>query len=672
MPGLICSFLLAAASCGTCVCRTWTTAEGLPENVVSGLSRSQDGYLWIVTSLGVARFDGVRFTTYQSPDIPDVPAVRDMPEDAPRVIAGFRVLSALRTEGGVLWLGTDGGGLVRMRPRAVRMVETPSDGRDVVFVDSTGRTWIGTDADGVRVREPGGRERRFGAADGFPARHVTSFVEDQDGDIWVGTDGMGLWRMSPPRVSYYCRRGERGGEFIRALFCDSEGGIWIGTRGGGVSRLKDGAFTPLPSALEVSSATVSAFCEKPEGRLWLTTEKGLFSLLLNDFARFAAGRTKTCAMDRLDDGARPGAGCRLEPTDGTVGRMASARAPNVVIENPRARVEYEPGVPEVAVDYTADDPGQAEDIVFRTRLLPLESEWSETRSRRVRYANLRHGRYRCEVSARRPFGPWGAVASVAFDVRPRFYERTSFGVVIGLLASLAVFLWLRFVMLRRMRARLLRVRQQNLLADERARIARDIHDDVGAKLTRLSILTAIASEGADRGRAGDVRLAEISDGIRGVTHALDEVVWAVEPRNDSLSGLVDYVYSYTEEYVRTAGLRLRAAFPTELPDVRVTSRVRHAVFMCVKEALNNLVKYAGATTVRATLTSARERVEIRIADDGCGLPPSASGGNGLLNMKARMEGIGGTFAVGMAEGGGCEVTFAFSIGKERQADERSH
>ena len=164
-------------------------------------------------------------------------------------------------------------------------------------------------------------------------------------------------------------------------------------------------------------------------------------------------------------------------------------------------------------------------------------------------------------------------------------------------------------------------------------------------------------------------MREVADEVRGVARALDEVVWAVEPRNDTLFGLSDYIFRHAERLTGAAGLHLRADIPVELPDVPVTSAVRHAVFLCMKESLNNVVKHAHARTVFLAMSVEDGEVRMAVGDDGVGYGGPRTGGNGMRNMRERMESIGGRFAVGPRKGGGCEVTFTFraELRKGRQS-----
>ena len=634
--------------------RRWTTMDGLPENTIRSISRSEDGYLWIDTPLGTARFDGVRFVTYLPRDKPAVPPPPAEMPALPR-LRGYKVSCALAESNGVVWVGTTGDGLLRLRPRLVEMYRDTTAREDVRFVDSSGGAWTVDDAGGLCVESSDGGKRRIGAEEGFMARHVTSFAETPDGTIWVGSNGTGLWRLSGGKARHVSSSRNANGEFVSALFCDGEGALWIGTRGDTIIRMKDGK-TKTVRFSKLSGAQPSFFRESPAGRIWLETDKLLFSFATADFMS-ATWSGAGCRTDifRARDGYVPRAGARAKILSAEQDRLAAAPRPHVVIETPCPSKPFPPDTEEFTIAYTSDSPGQADRVTFSSRLSPVQKDWRYVQgSRRHTYGSLRPGRYRFDVRARLPFGNWCETTTMTFEVAPYFHETAAFrcGIVAVLLAM--VFLVARAFYVRRLRAKMDVVRQRNLLAAERERIARDIHDDIGARLTRISMLAGMVGDGGGTS-------AEVAEEVRDVVRALDEVVWAVEPRNDTLSSFVDYLYNYAENYIESAGLRLRADIPMELPDLPVSSRVRHAAYLCVKEALNNLVKHSGARTAFVALSVSGENVKVSIGDDGKGFIGPRSGGNGLANMRGRMARIGGTFEIGSRPGGGCEVVFLFNL-----------
>ncbi len=150
---------------------------------------------------------------------------------------------------------------------------------------------------------------------------------------------------------------------------------------------------------------------------------------------------------------------------------------------------------------------------------------------------------------------------------------------------------------------------------------------------------------------------QISQTALETTRALDEIVWTVNPSNDTLDGLVNYVCKYAQEYLALASLRYRLEVPPVLPNTPISPELRHNVFLAAKEAVNNVVKHSSATSAWLRLRLEPERFTLEIEDNGCGLPADAAnkGRNGLRNMRKRLEDIGGKFNLTPGAEGGTRV-----------------
>jgi len=186
--------------------------------------------------------------------------------------------------------------------------------------------------------------------------------------------------------------------------------------------------------------------------------------------------------------------------------------------------------------------------------------------------------------------------------------------------------------------------------EARRRIARDLHDQLGANLTQVALLAEMAESDKNLPDEVEDHAKQITQTARETTKALDEIVWAVNPSNDTLEGLVNYAGKYAQEYFALAGLRYRVDMPSQVPDVTLPPDVRHNVFLAFKESVNNVVKHAQASEVNIRLKLDAESFTFEIEDNGRG-PAGAeqkTGRNGLRNMQKRMEDIGGSFAIGPA------------------------
>jgi signal transduction histidine kinase len=225
-------------------------------------------------------------------------------------------------------------------------------------------------------------------------------------------------------------------------------------------------------------------------------------------------------------------------------------------------------------------------------------------------------------------------------------------VAVGLVAGVVF-----YVSTQRLQRQLATLRQHEALERERARIARDLHDQLGANLTQVALLGELAETDKESPDEVEAHARQISQTARETTHALDEIVWTVNPSNDTLDGLINYVCKYAQEYLALADLKYRLDVPSELPNTPISPELRHNVFLAAKETINNIVKHSGATSAWLRLHLAPQGFVLEIEDDGKGLSADAEnkGRSGLKNMRKRMEDIGGEFEIGARQGGGTVV-----------------
>lgn len=201
-----------------------------------------------------------------------------------------------------------------------------------------------------------------------------------------------------------------------------------------------------------------------------------------------------------------------------------------------------------------------------------------------------------------------------------------------------------------------RAERQHELEAERARIARDLHDDLGSSLTEINALASTGRSPRAEDNAHPALFNAIAEKARALVASLDVIVWAVNPEGNSLQSLADYLGGYTREYLSNSAIVCRFKIPVVLPNVTLDGQVRHEVFMAVKETLNNVVRHAGASEVEFRLRISGQTLEIDIADNGKGFDPSAeAAGHGLKNRSARLAKIGGSCRVESHAGGGTTV-----------------
>jgi signal transduction histidine kinase len=283
------------------------------------------------------------------------------------------------------------------------------------------------------------------------------------------------------------------------------------------------------------------------------------------------------------------------------------------------------------------------------------------------YNSLPPGEYRFRVSACLPGGqPTGAEASLRIVVIAPWYHRADVWLAIGLSAVAGAAMAARQITLRRLRRRLEAVEQANALERERARIARDLHDEVGAGLTEIAMQTAWLQRDMAQSAPPEIvaRAEKACQAAIDLTRSVDAIVWAVNPANDTLDRFVSYLTHATEQFTDAAGLAVRFGVPAHLPAVPLPGPIRHGLFLIVREAVNNAVKHAQCQLIRLSVQLDHNNLlTITVEDDGRGFAPTDPNrlSLGLESMHQRAADLGGTLTISPQPAGGTRVAIAISV-----------
>ncbi len=306
-------------------------------------------------------------------------------------------------------------------------------------------------------------------------------------------------------------------------------------------------------------------------------------------------------------------------------------------------------------------------VRFKYLLEGIDRDWIDAGGKRSAfYSRLPAGTYRIRVVACNNDGVWNNDGAVlAFTVAPFFWQTWWFGGVALVTAVTGIAGVARSFTRRRMQRKIEALQREHEIERERARIAQDIHDDIGASLSRIAMLSQPArSDLAAPERAGAM-LARIYTTAIEVTRSLDEIVWAVDPRHDTLDSLVDYMAKFAQKFLAASGLRCRLDLPVQVPAWPLSAEVRHNLFLAFKEALNNAFKHAGATEVRLAFRLFPHAFVLELHDNGQGFAPSGpeapervASGHGLTNMRERLARIGGRCEISSGPGG---TTVSFTV-----------
>ncbi len=207
-----------------------------------------------------------------------------------------------------------------------------------------------------------------------------------------------------------------------------------------------------------------------------------------------------------------------------------------------------------------------------------------------------------------------------------------------------------------------RIEYQHAVEEERSRIARDLHDDLGSSLTEISLLADAGAGWPQAFEKASKRFQAIGNKARAVVNALDVIVWLTNPSKDVLPFLISYLGSYAEEYLSPSGIACRLKIPADVPPLQLTAQVRHNLFLAVKEALHNVVRHARASEVMIEMTITGRQLKITIADNGQGFNPAKpANGNGLSNFNGRLASIGGQCQITSRPNAGTVIAFILPL-----------
>jgi len=655
---------------------------GLPFDTVRSVCEDATGAIWaVLQDAQLARDDGAGWNTISS--LPSWP--------------GGQATCVVGETNGTVWVGTYLRGLYRWQNGKFTVLRR-QDGLAAtsirsLLVDRQGSLWIAYSAGDVLQRYRDGKFQDFELPPN--SRPIRTMCEDATGNIWMANLDAQLLRVNGDRVVNETARTTEPYRPIRCLTATPDGSLWIGYSAVGLARVKDGKFTRLNQERGLQDNSICSLMPDDRGWMWIGSDHGIFRTSVDDLHAVMNGASDflKCISHGKDDalpslqayyGYSPGPartrdGRVLIPT--RLG-LAIARpelaptnyvAPPVIIESitvdtaeltnapTTAVVQLPPRHRKLEFRYTAPSFIDPERIRFRYRLDGFDGNWVDAGNERVaKYPQLPAGDYHFRVLAESHAGLVNEqAAAFAFLVTPFLWQRWWFvAVVVGVALGL-VFLVVRYVALRRLRLQVQRLEQENALQRERARIAQDIHDEFGARMTQISLLaerTQYALPYPEKANDLVTRIAKMSrQGIK----SLDEIVWAVNPRNDTLQDLLDYAGQYAVDFLQAAGIRCRVDFPDHPLNRNLPADLRHGLFLAVKEGLNNVVKHSGASEVWLRVRDADGKLTWTIEDNGHGFAqvPNDALADGLRNMRQRLAQFGGRCEVEGRPAEGARVRF---------------
>ena len=680
---------------------TYNKADGLGDDWVNSIFENRTGELFAAAfpknERSISRFDGEKFALVKL----RLPVYVDY--------HGWGWEQTVRQDSHGAWWIPTGYGLFRSPdntsfenlPRApLEKQETGAKGLEVFrfFEDSRGDVWIlttGAANELLRWERAKNIWQNYTTQVGFSQSRVGSaFAEDRAGNVWIGASSdyndsaLIRWRngvfwvlSEPPAVTGGLSSPSNASDnsvqppatasgsdkyaptgWIQDLFLDSRGRLWIASDNDGLWRLDEPdsdnfKFVKYTADNGLSSFAAATVTEDVYGRIYVGTRRGIDRLnpetgQIENFTTadgLPSSSVEVSYRDRNDNlwfGTSQGLARYIpEPP-------RNRQPPNILITGLRVEgvpqavsIMGEYSVPEldlssdqrqITVDFLGLGASLGEKLKYEYRF--GNADWTATTERTINFANLASGEYRLEIRARTADRIDSQPAIVSFKIAAPIWQRWWFVLLAAILIGLVIYLIYKY-------------RLQRLLELEkvRTRIATDLHDDIGANLTRISLLSEVAKQKAVNGNGQ--MLSSIADIARESVASMNDIVWAIAPEHDSLLDLTRRMRSFAEEVFASREIDLSFNAPTADTDLKLSVGVRRDVLLIFKEAVNNAARHSDCSQVAINFRVENAKLLLQIKDNGKGFAPdSENDGQGLRSMSRRAKALGGDLTIESNDG----------------------
>ncbi|HEU5078700.1 MAG TPA: two-component regulator propeller domain-containing protein [Opitutaceae bacterium] len=652
--------------------RLFDSAKGLSKDVVSSLAEDPAGRVWIANrSGGIAYVDqaGLQRSGLTGSAIFSTVVCSD---------AQNRIYFGGGRNGLSRWDYQNG---VPLR------LPAPKESLHVLFRARNGDIWFAANSDGLGYYR-GDELHSLMSAPRYAPQQIRAIAEDREGNIWLGSrsgelicwDG-NAFRSAPLQAT-------AGETPIHALYIDESDIIWIATAHGLIIKNGDNINT-LGEANGLADDILQSIVEDRQGNLWFAARRGIFHVAKADLLAAVRDRTFRVESHRLGPhqglvGLTPSPNFSPTAFRAHDGNLWFATAQGALAVDP-TRLPRDLPPPPVLIDEVRVD-GRAvptkpalripsgqhriefklavlsftapENIVLRHKLDGADPGWIDTApDRTANYTRLPPGSYRLHAIARNSTGQWNDVgASIILNVIPAWWETTLFRLA-SLLMLIAAVAWAaRYLAHLRVRRRMQELEQQNALEKERIRIARDLHDDLGAGLTEVALVADRLVSSAPREL--ESQISNLAWRTRRLATELSGIIWTMNAESASLAHFARFLRRYADRLFRNTGIHCTVAGVENIPAVALPPALQHQLLSVTKEALNNIIKHAHATETQITVSYTDGMFDLRIEDNGAGFSidgAASAAGNGLRNIRARATEIGAKIDIRSAPGSGTRL-----------------
>ena len=575
--------------------------QGLLDDRVYHLSTDSQGRMWIGMRDGLGYMKNGRFKNFSDEEFP-FRKVRDVMEGAD----------------GNYWISTYDSGLVHMHDQGFHLYDVdnglPSNTVVGTVQGDDGALWVATYGGVARIE--GDEIQTYTIAEGLPNNGVMTIIKDDAGTIWVSTFGGVAWFDGvrfvditpedglPSRVCYFIKQ-------------DSNGIFWIGTSEGiaqlDVRKFYSSNINEREQAIQIitqeqglvsNETNLGAVYEDHQGHLWFGTVEGVSHFRPDSYR-----------------------GNQVSPLVHILELTASGRE----------YVTYGLVLPHnsnfLEISFTGINLTAPNQVEYEYLMSGIDPDWQRTTDRIARYPSMPPGDYYFRVRARNSNGIWSErTAVIHFNILPPFWLSWWFLSLIVLSVAGIIYLFYRNY----------QYMQMVDIERMRVRIASDLHDDVGASLTEIALQSDFLQASSLDSEFKN-SLSQIGKQCRRIVTALDDIVWSIDARNDTLGDLTDRMQDYILNVLEPRNFNVSYDFEELKMENKLPVPVKENLYLIFKEAVNNIAKYSNGNVVKVKMYSNNDDYEFLIYDNGNSGKGLKKTGHGLRNMEMRAQRIGGKF-----------------------------
>lgn len=667
--------------------KTYTIANGLSNNYIYSMMEDSEGNLWLGTfGGGINRFSGELITNYTIDNGLNNNVVTAISPDTDKIWIGTyggglnifrnnklisyrynkrlpdpRIFSLHRMDNHSIWVNTMNGIAIIRNGKVTQpayLKNLPSQKIRCAIEDNSGRYWIGTDDEGIIVINHG-KYQRITSKNGLAGNNIRSIMQDHNGDIWIGTYE-GASRIRDGKIKNYTISDGLPNNGVLDIYQDDSGNIWFSTFGG-LGIMTGHQIRHITGRSDLQNTVFYTVTQDSHKAYWIGSSKGILYLTRKRLLQAMAGKDSvlnvffkryTTDMGLVTNEMNWGAIAKDNKGNIWFGSVSGLIKVNTSLENSTSNGPpiYITGVNvmdqpaengnHLHLDYNQNyltfhfvglsfsSPGR---VMYEYRLRNADPRWMVTNNENVRYSALKDGSYTFQVKARNNDGSWSpSVASFSFVIRAPFWETW----------------WFRFLILTIVIAigalvyNNVRIAKMAEMERMRVRIASDLHDDVGSSLTEIALQSDFIQSNPLPAEVKDA-VHQIGDQSRKIVNTMDDIVWSIDARNDTIGDLTDRMQDYANRVLVPKQVTVHFNLQALENEKKIPVELRQNLYLIFKEAVNNIVRHSNADQVDVTLTHYGGSYDLKIHDNGTsGTEIRKKTGHGLRNMKMRGEIIG--------------------------------